>query len=651
MTSPSQTDAGNYQLTITGKRNYGGTATQSFVIGKLTPVADNLTIAIPTATDYDGYSRKATVTAGAGKTGLGTVKLYYNGNAAEPVMPGSYTVTADITEGTNYAQVTGLTIGTIVINKKAVSGISRETTVKPGLAKTYDFDLTTMLPPGVTAAQISSYSYKSASGDNILVGSPALNGTTLTIAVSNAARASEQAKLTIGFTSDYYTVSDAVLTVKVTSADTAVISGVTVTSRAYNGNAITYEASGIKFTNTDTGAVISGLKPVYTWSGGAAPVDAGHYSLTVSADGADYAVTPQVINFNITKAMITLKADNKIIALKSSLPSLTFTAFGLVAPNTWQDIRTTDPILDCGVSNTDTAGSYTITISGGVLNNAAGKNYQISQYSNGVIVVGSGSTNSGNNNNSNSNNGNTTTTDNLASKYASLDIFNAATPLNASIPGYVAPPAYTPNAPGNAIGAIGNTFNNALNNAFSYTFSDVLESDWFRNDVEFVSSRGIMQGTGDETFNPGVNMTRGMIVTVLYRSNVKSGANANGMSPFIDVPSGMWYSEAIAWAAANRIVTGYGNGRFGPDDVVTRQDLAVIFYRYARFTNPGLAVVRQYQGFADDNNISNYAKEAVEAFYTTGIISGKPGNMFDPHGKATRAEGASMLSKFIQSSR
>jgi hypothetical protein len=179
-------------------------------------------------------------------------------------------------------------------------------------------------------------------------------------------------------------------------------------------------------------------------------------------------------------------------------------------------------------------------------------------------------------------------------------------------------------------------------------FVDVNAGNWFIDDVIYVYSNGLMSGTSTNPmmFSPNVPLTRSMIVAILYRHagspNVSALAN-----PFGDVPAGTWYTDAVKWAADNGIVSGIGNGRFGPDNNITRQDLTVILARYADFANINLTPMRDYTGFNDEANISAYAKNAVERFFRAGFISGKPNNMFDPRGNATRAEVAAMLHRFL----
>jgi len=176
-------------------------------------------------------------------------------------------------------------------------------------------------------------------------------------------------------------------------------------------------------------------------------------------------------------------------------------------------------------------------------------------------------------------------------------------------------------------------------------FSDVLTSDWFYGDVEYVYKRSLMLGTAENTFSPKINLTRGMIVTILYRLENLPGVDGLE-NPFSDVAASQYYTNAVIWAADNEVVTGY-NGLFRPNDNVTRQELAAILYRYAGFAVIELPVLREYPGFDDDSIIADYAKDAVQALYEAEVINGRPGNVFDPKGNATRAEAAAMLHRFL----
>jgi hypothetical protein len=180
-------------------------------------------------------------------------------------------------------------------------------------------------------------------------------------------------------------------------------------------------------------------------------------------------------------------------------------------------------------------------------------------------------------------------------------------------------------------------------------YTDVPPSAWFYDAVQYVTDRGLMLGTGNGAFSPGVPMTRAMLVTVLQR--LTGGDAALGVPPrdtsrFDDVPDGTWYTTAVAWAADSGIVTGVGNNRFAPDANITRQDLAVLFSRYAKAADIALPATRAAPTFNDGGYVADYARDAVTLLYRAGIVNGKDGNVFDPHGSATRAEAAVMLHRF-----
>ena len=179
-------------------------------------------------------------------------------------------------------------------------------------------------------------------------------------------------------------------------------------------------------------------------------------------------------------------------------------------------------------------------------------------------------------------------------------------------------------------------------------FTDMKETDWYYQDVMSVFSRGLMLGTNDNpmTFSPNSSLTRGMIVTILYRM-IGSPDAAALENPFDDVANNTWYTDALKWASAYNIVSGYGDGKFGPNNPVTREQLSTILNNYSNHANTSLPAVTEYPSFVDQSNVASYANDAVRTLAMAGIINGKPGDRFDPKGQATRAEAATMLMRFI----
>jgi hypothetical protein len=183
----------------------------------------------------------------------------------------------------------------------------------------------------------------------------------------------------------------------------------------------------------------------------------------------------------------------------------------------------------------------------------------------------------------------------------------------------------------------------------SNPFTDVDSSAWYYDAVMFAYTHGLMNGTSTNpiAFSPNAATTRGMIVTILYR--LAGSPDVSGLAnPFGDVAGDKWYSDAVIWAAANGIVSGYGGGLYGPDDNITREQLAVILNNFINYAGLTLPVLRDYADFVDDADCANFAKEAIEFFFRAMIINGKPGNEFDSKGNATRAEVATMLMRLIE---
>jgi len=177
-------------------------------------------------------------------------------------------------------------------------------------------------------------------------------------------------------------------------------------------------------------------------------------------------------------------------------------------------------------------------------------------------------------------------------------------------------------------------------------FTDVSERDWFYGDVMFVYENGLMLGTSKTLFSPHGTATRGMMATILWR--MEGSPAPKGKNSFTDVEAGKWYADAITWTAENGIFAGYGKDKFGPDDPITREQLAAIFYRYADYKGYDLTVKGNLDKFKDADKITDYAKTAMQWAVGNGLVKGKSGNLLDPQGTATRAEIAAMLHRFIE---
>ena len=176
-------------------------------------------------------------------------------------------------------------------------------------------------------------------------------------------------------------------------------------------------------------------------------------------------------------------------------------------------------------------------------------------------------------------------------------------------------------------------------------FSDVSPRDWFYKDVEYVYEKGIMDGIDKHTFAPDANLTRGMLVTILYR--IEGEPITRGSTDFTDVELGRWYTKAVAWAASKDIVNGYGGGKFGPNDPVTREQLTTILYRYTAYKGESTAAFSgNLNRFKDAASVSNYAVDAANWAVGEGIINGS-GDLFMPKSNATRAQVAAIIHRYL----
>ena len=177
------------------------------------------------------------------------------------------------------------------------------------------------------------------------------------------------------------------------------------------------------------------------------------------------------------------------------------------------------------------------------------------------------------------------------------------------------------------------------------SFTDVRTNNWFAGAVEYVVNNGLFSGVSDTSFAPNEPVTRGMLVTVLWRAAGEPSASA---SAFADVPADAWYAKAVAWANVNGIVQGYDASTFAPDDRITREQLAVIFQRYAGFKGMETSGRGDLSQFGDTGALSNWAQEGVSWAVGAGLISGKGDGVLDPQGATTRAEAAAILQRFLE---
>lgn len=175
-------------------------------------------------------------------------------------------------------------------------------------------------------------------------------------------------------------------------------------------------------------------------------------------------------------------------------------------------------------------------------------------------------------------------------------------------------------------------------------FDDVNLDAWYHDGVHYCIAEGLMNGTGETTFEPESATSRAMLVTVLYRLEGKPKVGEN---TFTDVADGEWYTDAIAWAAENKIVEGYGNGKFGPTDSITREQFATILYRYAKYKGYDVTATADITTFVDGSDTADWAEVAMAWAVAEKLINGIGNNQLAPHGSAVRAQMATILYRYM----
>lgn len=173
-----------------------------------------------------------------------------------------------------------------------------------------------------------------------------------------------------------------------------------------------------------------------------------------------------------------------------------------------------------------------------------------------------------------------------------------------------------------------------------WPFTDADTTAWYHDCVHYCLENGLMNGFGDGTFGPEKPITRAQLVQILH--NREGRPSVNYLMQFEDVPEGAWYAEAVRWAASEGVVSGYSSRKFGPDDNITREQLALMLWRYA-----GSPTATGGLEFTDADHVSGYALEAMRWAAENGIITGKTGGILAPQGSATRAEAAAMLMRVL----
>ena len=177
-------------------------------------------------------------------------------------------------------------------------------------------------------------------------------------------------------------------------------------------------------------------------------------------------------------------------------------------------------------------------------------------------------------------------------------------------------------------------------------FTDVSVDDWYYDEVQYVYENDLMKGTSTTTFSPDVTVNRAMMVTILYRLEGAPAVSTTGS--FTDVPAGQYYTDAVEWAKENKITAGYGGGLFGPNDLLTREQMATFFYRYAEFKGYDVSASADLSGYTDLATVGSYALDAFKWTNANGLIKGTTTTTLSPKGDATRGQLAVILYRFCE---
>lgn len=183
-----------------------------------------------------------------------------------------------------------------------------------------------------------------------------------------------------------------------------------------------------------------------------------------------------------------------------------------------------------------------------------------------------------------------------------------------------------------------------------HPYTDLKGDLWYHDGIHFCMENDLMNGISHDKFAPNEETSRAMLITVLWR--LEGCPVVDTTITCDDVAEGVWYTEAVRWAASKKIVEGYGNGKFGTSDSVTREQVATIMYRYEQYKGGGFVGSWMfYLDYADTDKISSWAYEAMCWMSMNGVVNGKPEKILDPKGTATRAEVAAMMYRYTQISR
>lgn len=682
-----------YSLSGTKAGNYNLTDQPTSVTANITAKPVTVTV---TATDRDYVSgnRNVVLVAGSvtGAIGGDTVNVDVSGATGtlenEDAGTGkAVTVTGVSLSGAdagNYnltAQPTGVTV---TINKKNYDGsITGNKNVHINQAQTgVTFDMSEKF--GVIKGAAVKSASEDTDSDN-LIDNVSVDRNVVKFDVASIADVGKTATINVVISCTNFNDITAVLTVKTVDKDEAgvTISGVPAEAKTYGDADLTLTAS----------AATPGANGTWTWETSDSSVlqltpngnkvtvkllKAGKANVTAKYESDTTIGQLTTANIRVEKATITVAAKNQSIYVNGTVPDLTspvkdthYTVTGLAAGDTLGGTLTMKYQKD-GVDATPDAtktGTYDIVISGATA--PAGGNYNDVVFAKGTLTIASRPSSGGGGGVStyaitaesaehgtvsisrkNASKGSTVTVTVKPDEGYELDALTVTNGSGKAVTVTEKDGKYTFTMPASKV-TVKATFKkieepvtDPVIDPVTMPFADVKSGDWFYEDVQYVYSKGMMVGTKEDQFTPHATTTRGMIITILYR--LEGEPTVSGLNAFDDVAEGEWYSAAVKWAVKNEIVGGYGNGKFGPEDVITREQMAVILYRYAAFKGQDMTKAADLSKFTDNGEISGYAVPSLGWANAEGLVSGKGSGILDPLGSATRAEAAAILHRFCE---
>lgn len=630
-------NADTYTVAVTGKGNYTGTVTKTWIITPAELTIKNVALENRAYNGQKNVTVESVTFAGlqngeslADYTATGMMDDANAGENKDVIV----TVTLENTVKNYTLKNRVFESGKVTIAKASHEKVAANMEAKYGNTATLNL-ATLNLPAGCSFGKIST-----TDADSIFDGTPSIANSTLSAKLANgAAKAGKKATITIPVSSTNYQNFNLIVTVAVLDKTAQTLSADAIDT--VYGESFTPNVSGAK--TELTYKVKTGSESLLKYENGKfTAIGVGEATIVVTAaETEEYASDALEIKVTIAKRTLTVKAADKSAYIGEKLPELTYEVSGLVGSDKLTKEPTLKLVHDANVDPMKQAGTYVI---GFETEPAASANYELSAQT-GTLTVSARPSYVGPTGNAVSvdrtENGKISVSPSYAAKGATvtitvtpdkgqelkslevLDQHGNSLPLTDLGNGkfsFVMPEGKV---------TIKSEFGEA--NAFVNPYDDVKPGDWYYSAVEYVTVNGLMNGTG-KGFEPNLATSRAMIWTILAR-----------MSDVNTASSGEWYAVAQQWAIAN----GVSDGTM-PNGTITREQLAAMLYRYA--VSKGMVkgpATADLSVFADANSVSSYAVEAMQWAVSAGLISGMDGKL-NPQGSATRAQVATMLMRFAE---